>query len=143
MLSRRKSALLAESLLTNLTYCTQKLLAVGHLHATVLPLQVLEVANTAAELRELLTQGGLAARKLCGFRDEHLKNLLDKGLSTLDLIATADEAVLTEPPPLPLTLRRALLAKFNPDALTASTGESCSTCCARHQVLGGNTGHAG
>ena len=95
----------------------------------MLLIQVLDIATNAAELRELLRRGGLAARELRGFRDEHLSTLLYKGLSTLELLATADEAVLTEPPLIPLILRRALLAKFNPDALTASTGASCSTCC--------------
>ena len=140
MLSRRKSALLAESLVTNLTCCALKLLAFSHLHATVLPIQVL--ATTAAELRELLKQGGLAAGKLRAFRDEHLDILLNKGFSTPDMLATADEAMLTEPPSLPPALRRALVAQFNPAAApTASTGGSCSICCAQCHMLGGNTGH--
>ena len=84
------------------------------------------MAKTAAELREPLRQGGLEARELRGFRDEHLDILLYKGLSTLELLATADEAALKEAPLLPVTLRRALLAKFNPAAPTASTGGSCS-----------------
>ena len=105
----------------------------------MLPIQVLKVATNAAQLRELLKEGGLAAGKLGAFRDEHLVNLLNKGFSTLDMLATADEAMLTEPTPLPPALRRALVDKFNPPAPTASTGGSCSTCSARHEVLGGNT----
>ena len=101
----------------------------GQLQATVLLMQMLEVATTAAELRRLLNEGGLPVGQLCGFRDAHLENLLDKGLSTLQLLAKADEAVLIEPPPLPRILRQALLDKFNPAAPTASTGGSCSTCC--------------
>ena len=124
MLSHQKSALLAESLLTTLPFCTVKLLALGQLHATALPMQMLEVANTAAELRQLLSQQGLAADYLNSFKDTDVDNLLDKRLCTRDLLAIADEAVLTEPPPLPRTLRRALLAKFNPVALTARTGRS-------------------
>ena len=107
----------------------------------MLPIQVLEVATTAAELRELLTQGGLAAGKLRAFTDTHLDIVLNKGFSTPDMLATVDEAMLAEPPSLPPALRRALVDKFNPPAPTASTGGSCSRRCARHQVLGGNTGH--
>lgn len=59
--------------------------------------EVLKVAKNAAQLRELLTEGGLPAEQLCGFRDSHLENLLNKGLSTLQLLATADKAVLIEP----------------------------------------------
>ena len=129
MLSHRKSALLAESLVTTLACCTVKLLALGRLHATALPMQMLKVADTAAELRQLLSQEGLAADHLNWFEDADLDNLLDKGLCTWALFATADGDDLTEPPPLPPTLRRALLAKFNPDALTASTGGSCPACC--------------
>ena len=103
-------------------------LALGQLHATALPLQML-VADTAAELRQLLSQEGLAADYLNWFKDADLDNLLDKRLCTRDLLAIADEADLTEPPPLPPTLRYTLLAKFNPDALTASTGGSCAACC--------------
>ena len=88
----------------------------------MLPTQVLKVATNAAQLRELLKEGGLPAGQLCGFRDAHLENLLDKGLSTLQLLAKADEAVLIEPPLLPRILRQALLDKFNPAALTASSG---------------------
>ena len=105
----------------------------------MLPIQVLKVATNAAQLRELLKEGGLPAGQLCGFREAHLENLLDKGLSTLQLLAKADEAVLIEPPALPRILRQALLDKFNPAAPTASTGGSCSTCCACHEVLGGIT----
>lgn len=81
----------------------------------------------------------MAAGKLHAFTDEHLDILLRKGFSTPDMLTTADEDMLTEQPALPPAIRRALLSKYNPDALTASTGESCSTCCARHQMLGGNT----
>ena len=88
----------------------------------MLPTQLLKVATNAAQLRELLKEGGLPAGQLCGFRDAHLENLLDKGLSTLQLLAKADEAVLIEPPLLPRILRQALLDKFNPAALTASSG---------------------
>ena len=105
-----------------MTCCALKLLALSHLHATVLPTQLLKVATNAAQLRELLKEGGLPAGQLCGFRDAHLENLLDKGLSTLQLLAKADEAVLIEPPLLPRILRQALLDKFNPAALTASSG---------------------
>ena len=108
---------------------SEAVLALGHLQAAVLRMQMSKGANTAAELRTLLSQAGLAASKLRGFRDKHLDNLLDKGLSTLDLLATADEAALTEPPPLPITLRRALLDKFNPGARPAGAGGSCSICC--------------
>ena len=129
LLSHRKSALLAESLVTTLACCTLKPLALGHLQAFVLPMQMLEVATTAAELRRLLRQQGLAESKLLAFRDEHMEILLSKGLSTPGMLATAREATYTEPPPLPLALREALLDKFNPDALPAGTGRSCSTCC--------------
>ena len=61
MLSHLQSALPAESLVTTLACCTMKLLALGQLHATVLPMQMLEVATTAAELRQLLSLQGLAA----------------------------------------------------------------------------------
>ena len=129
MLSHRKSALLAESLMTTLACCTVKPLALGQLHATALPMQMLKVADTAAELRQLLSQEGLAADDLNWFEDADLDSLLEKRRCTWALLATADEAALLEPPPLPPTLRRALLAKFNPDALAASTGGSGSACC--------------
>ena len=112
----------------------------------MLPAQVLEVATAPAELRELLTQGGLAAGKLRAFTDEHLGILLRKGFCMPDTLATADEDMLTEQPALPPTIRRALLSKFNPDAPTASTPSKkpragfqacflfCSTLHCGHEV---------
>ena len=115
--------------MTTLTCCPLKQLALDHLQATVLPMQKLKVAKTPAELRRLLEQQGLEASKLLAFRDEHMEILLSKGLSTPGMLATAREAAYTEPPPLPLALREALLDKFNPGALPTGTGGSCSTCC--------------
>ena len=99
-------------------------------------MQMLEVATDAAELRTLLGQLGLEPSKLLAFTDEHMTILLSKGLSTPAMLANACEAAYTEPPPLPYALREALLDKFNPNALPAGTGGSCSTCCIRHQVPG-------
>ena len=113
-----------------MTCCTLKPLARSHLHVSVLPIRVLEVASNAAELRELLTQGGLAAGKLRAFTDEHLVHLLNKGFSTPEMLATVDEVMLREPPALPTALRRALVDQFNPATTTASTGGNSSTCCA-------------
>ena len=85
-------------------------------------MQKLELASSAAELQTLLEKQGLAEDLLACFQDAVLVNLLNKGFSTPDMLATADEDMLEEPPQLSPALRRTLLEQFNP-------GGSCSTCC--------------
>ena len=79
-------------------------------------------AKDPADLRQLLTEQGLAGGIVATFDDKQLQYLLDKGLVTPAMLAVADMAGLKEPPPIPHFLAKALVEKFNPAALTASSG---------------------
>ena len=85
-------------------------------------LQMIERAKDPAELRQLLAEQGLSKNLILGFDDKDLQNLLDKGLRTRELLNLADVATLERPPPLLPVLTTALLRKFNPAALAASSG---------------------
>ena len=85
-------------------------------------LQMIEKAETPAELRQLLAEQRLADGIVTAFNDKQLQDLLDKGLVTPAMLAVADVATLERPPPLPPLLAKALVEKFNPAALTTGPG---------------------
>lgn len=105
----------------------ETLVPVSQVYAIVL--QEPKVAFNAAEMRRLLTAENLAPGVLLGFSDEDLTALVNKGLRSVELLRTADRVMLEKPPALPDALINNLLAKFNPDALTAGTGgvSQCGT----------------
>ena len=85
-------------------------------------LQMMRMADTPAELRQLLQEQELADDELLAFKDEDLQILLSKGLRTRAMLKLADLATLKERPALPAVLITALLRKFNPDGLTGPGG---------------------
>ena len=91
-------------------------------------LQMITRAKDPAELRQLLTEQGLADGIVAAFDNKQLQILLDKGLVTPAMLAVADMAGLKEPPPIPHFLAKALVDKFNPAALTAGPGGVAKSC---------------
>ena len=85
-------------------------------------LQMIERAENPAELRQLLAEQGLAESIVSLFANEELQILLDRGLVAPAMLALADMAGLEKPPPVRHFLAKALVDKFNPAALPASSG---------------------